>query len=152
MDQKVLKRLQVRQNSRQHSIDPLLGEVDNLTFSSMKNCRLPHARLPIGVLSLASTFALFAILLLLLGACGRADAATGADPYAAYRPALKPEFQNDLDDLGPVPRYTISATLAPDDLKLTGSASVVVPNTSSDPWTYLMFLSLIHLSEPTRPY
>ncbi|MCB9125977.1 MAG: hypothetical protein H6643_15895, partial [Caldilineaceae bacterium] len=104
------------------------------------NIRRPyHARLPIGAFSLLSALCLLGIMLVLLGACGRADAAASADPYAAYRPALKPEFQKDLDDLGPVPRYTISVTLAPDDLKLAGSASVVVPNTSSDPWSYLMF-------------
>ena len=139
MAQKVLKRRQVRQNSRQHSIDPSLREVDNLTFSSMNIRRPYHARLPIGAFSLLSALCLLGIMLVLLGACGRADAAASVDPYAAYRPALKPEFQKDLDDLGPVPRYTISVTLAPDDLKLAGSASVVVPNTSSDPWSYLMF-------------
>jgi len=139
MTQKVLKRLQVRQYSGQHSIDPLLREVDNLTVSSMNKRRPFHAPLPVGVFSLLSALCLLGVLLVLLGACGQADAATNADPYALFRPALKPEFQKDLDDLGPVPRYTISATLVPDDLKLAGTASVVVPNTSSDPWTYLMF-------------
>jgi aminopeptidase N len=89
-------------------------------------------------MSSALSLALLAVLLL-LNSCGSADAAARPDPYARYRPALKPEFQQELDTLGPAPEYTIEATLDPDELKLTGRASVVVPNTSIDPWTYLVF-------------
>ncbi len=56
-----------------------------------------------------------------------------------YRPALKPEFQGDLDPEHPMPRYAISATLDVDNLILTGTAQIVVPNTSSDPWPNLVF-------------
>ena len=80
-------------------------------------------------MSSALSLALLAVLLLLHG-CGAADAAARPDPYARYRPALKPEFQRELDELGPAPEYTIEATLDPEELKLTGRASVVVPNTS----------------------
>ena len=89
-------------------------------------------------MSSALGLALLAVLLL-LNSCGAADAAARPDPYARYRPALKPEFQQEFDTLGPAPEYTIEATLDPEELKLTGSASVVVPNTSIDPWTYLVF-------------
>ncbi|HQY94871.1 M1 family metallopeptidase [Caldilinea sp.] len=82
--------------------------------------------------------ALLAMLFLLSG-CMSADASATADPYALYRPALKPEFQQELDNLGPAPQYTIDATLFPDELKLIGSAAIVVPNTSIDPWTHLVF-------------
>lgn len=77
--------------------------------------------------------------LLLLGGCGASDADARPDPYARYRPALKPEFQKELDELGPAPHYTIDATLDPEELKLTGSAIIDVPNTSIDPWTHLVF-------------
>lgn len=89
---------------------------------------------------IASTVSLaLLVVLLLLNGCGSADAAARPDPYARYRPALKPEFQKELDELGPTPQYTIDATLDPEELKLIGRASVVVPNTSIDPWTYLVF-------------
>lgn len=82
---------------------------------------------------------LFTALLLLLAGCTSSDAAAKTDPYALYRPALKPGFQSELEALGLAPRYTISATLQPDDGKLIGSASIAAPNTSSDPWTHIIF-------------
>lgn len=72
-----------------------------------------------------------------LTACGSSAAPADADPLAVYRPALKPEFQADLQH--PMPRYAISATLDVDNLILTGTAQIVVPNTSSDPWPDLVF-------------
>ena len=74
-----------------------------------------------------------------LTACGSSDAPPPIDPMALYRPALKPEFQRDLDELGPAPRYTISTTVDVDNLQLVGNASIVVPNTSTDPWSNLVF-------------
>lgn len=104
----------------------------------MNKCRITTPRTYwYGSIS-AVGLALFA-LLLLLNSCGSADAAARPDPYARYRPALKPEFQKELDELGPAPQYDIAATLDPAELKLTGRASIVVPNTSIDPWTYLVF-------------
>lgn len=94
---------------------------------------------PLLYLSCLAGVGLLGLMLLLLGGCTAAGASARPDPNALYRPALKPEFQNDLDLLGPAPRYTISATLLPDELKLIGSAVIEIPNTSRDPWTYLIF-------------
>jgi hypothetical protein len=77
--------------------------------------------------------------LLALTACGAAAESPADDPLAVYRPALKPEFQSDLDELGAVPRYAISATVHPESLKLTGTVAIAVPNTSNDPWPQLLF-------------
>jgi hypothetical protein len=82
---------------------------------------------------------LFTASLLALTACSSSAAPADADPYAQYRPALKVEFQSDLAEYGPMPRYAISATLDVDNLILTGTAHIVVPNTSPDPWPNLMF-------------
>ena len=71
-------------------------------------------------------------------ACG-GQAARAEDPWARFRPALKPEFQQDLDRGAALPVYDIAATLDVDALQLTGAARVRVPNTSSDPWTKLVF-------------
>jgi len=64
---------------------------------------------------------------------------TAADPYAPFRPALKPAFQSDLDELGPVPTYRISVTLSANTDSLRGDATIRVPNSSSDVWDYLVF-------------
>lgn len=104
----------------------------------MNKCRIAMPSIRYFGIASAIALALVALLLLLNG-CGSADAATRPDPYARYRPALKPEFQKELDELGPAPQYDIEATLDPEELKLTGRASIVVPNTSIDPWTYLVF-------------
>jgi hypothetical protein len=77
--------------------------------------------------------------MLALTACGSSAAPAPADPFAQYRPALKPEFQRDLDAYGPMPRYTISATLDVDNLILTGTAQIAVPNPGPDPWPNLIF-------------
>lgn len=82
---------------------------------------------------------LLTALLMLLGGCASTDAAAKPDPWALYRPALKAEFQKDLDAMQLAPRYTISATLLPDDGRLIGSAAIDVPNASQEPWTYVIF-------------
>jgi hypothetical protein len=85
-------------------------------------------------------FGLFvAASLLALTACGTSAVPAAADPLAVYRPALKPEFQGDLNPQRPMPRYAISATLDVDNLILTGTAQIAVPNTTSDPWPNLIF-------------
>lgn len=76
---------------------------------------------------------------LLLTACGTAAQDAPPDPWARYRPALKPDAQHFLDELGSVPRYDIDATLDPDALELRGRAAVAVPNSSQKPWTELVF-------------
>ena len=77
--------------------------------------------------------------LFVLAACG-ASAPVGADdPWARFRPALKPEFQQDFDLAATMPVYDIDATLDVEALQLNGAAHVRVPNQSSDPWTKLVF-------------
>ncbi|GIK73897.1 MAG: hypothetical protein BroJett021_28850 [Chloroflexota bacterium] len=133
----------MRRNNIKHSIYTLPGEVSILTVVfhalPMTNCRITIHPKPIVWLFPGATLALFTALLILLGGCAPTDVAARPDPYALYRPALKAEFQQDLDALGLAPRYTISATLLPDDGKLVGSATIVAPNASSDPWTYVVF-------------
>jgi hypothetical protein len=91
------------------------------------------------LLLLLFTGLLLAASLLALTACGSSAAPAAADPVALYRPALKPEFQSDLDGAAQMPRYTISATVDVDALVLTGTAQIVIPNTSPDPWPHLVF-------------
>lgn len=105
----------------------------------MTNCRFTTHPRQIIWLFPGVALTLLAALLLLLGGCTSADATGKPDPFALYRPALKAEFQKDLDDMALAPRYTISATLAPDDGKLIGAAAIAVPNSSSAPWTHLIF-------------
>jgi len=90
-------------------------------------------------LFLSVALTLLAVLLLLLAGCASADVTARSDPYTLYRPALKAKFQKDFDALDLAPRYTIDATLLPDDGKLLGSATIVAPNYSNDPWTYVIF-------------
>lgn len=78
---------------------------------------------------------LFTILLFLLGGCG-------ADPDAAlarFRPAMKPAFQDELTELGDLPRYAITAEFFPNANQLTGELTVRFVNTSPDPWPYVVF-------------
>ena len=74
--------------------------------------------------------------LLLLAACGDAQ---HPDPYKIFRLAMKPEFQDDLDLLGPVPTYQLSVTLNMEAELLYGSANMSVPNNSLDLWDTLVF-------------
>ncbi len=46
------------------------------------------------------------LLAILIGAC-RPGTSAPELPYERFRPALKPEYQHYLDDLGPVPVYEI---------------------------------------------
>lgn len=77
------------------------------------------------------------VMLLVLSACR--GSSSPADPYAPYRPALKPEFQSDFDLMEKAPRYYLTVALTPTGELLTGSAEVVVTNYSPDPWRYLLF-------------
>ena len=76
--------------------------------------------------------------LLLLGACGRGQNADD-DPYARYRPALKPEYQSDFDFMAKAPRYYLTVTMTPTGELLLGTAEIDVTNYSPDPWRYLIF-------------
>ncbi len=73
-----------------------------------------------------------------LSACGRNQSAD-EDPYAAYRPALKAEFQSDFDLMEKAPRYHLTVTMTPTGELLTGIADVEVTNYSPDTWRYLIF-------------
>lgn len=87
------------------------------------------------------TFGALLWTLLLLGAlaaCGR-NAPPPADPYAPYRPALKPEFQHDFERMDFAPRYALSITVGPSLDILTGTALIHVPNYSGDTWRQLVF-------------
>ena len=76
--------------------------------------------------------------LLLLGACSRSES-TNVDPYALYRPALKPEFQRDFDLMDKAPRYYLTVGITPTGELLLGTAEIDVTNYSPDPWRYLVF-------------
>jgi aminopeptidase N len=78
------------------------------------------------------------VALVLLSACNRGENAT-ADPYARYRPALKPEFQGDFALMDKAPRYFLTISITPTAELLVGTAEIDVTNYSSDPWRYLVF-------------
>jgi hypothetical protein len=61
------------------------------------------------------------------------------DSLEVYRPSLQAWAQPQLEALGPLPRYAISAELSPSGDRLAGRMSVVVPNTSQVPWPDLVF-------------
>jgi hypothetical protein len=102
-----------------------------LTHSNRTNPRRPL------LFALTIAAALLAALFV-LAACG-SSAETAPDPWARFRPALKPEFQSDLDHAATMPVYDIVAALDADALQLTGAAHIRVPNTSRDPWTKVVF-------------
>lgn len=86
----------------------------------------------------AVSMALALLTLALLGACiSRPE--PPPDPMARFRPALKPAFQRDLDNLGPAPVYAMDVSVTPDNATLRGNALIQVPNTSREPWTELIF-------------
>lgn len=61
------------------------------------------------------------------------------DTFLRYRPAMKPEFQKQLDQLTQAPRYALEIRLDPKADNLFGKAIIHVVNTSPDPWPYLVF-------------
>lgn len=73
-----------------------------------------------------------------LAACG-VEQTPAPDPYARYRPALKPEMQRDFALMAKAPRYDISVGLSPAADVLTGTADILVTNYSTDTWRYLVF-------------
>jgi hypothetical protein len=76
--------------------------------------------------------------LLLIGACARRST-PAVDPYAAYRPAVKAEFQDDFDQMDQAPRYAINVVLDPSGEVLSGTAEILITNPGPDPWKYLVF-------------
>ena len=78
---------------------------------------------------------LLTVLLCLLSACSTDE----GDVMARFRPAMRPAFQSDLDNLANLPRYAINVELLPNANQLTGNLTVRFVNTSADPWPYVVF-------------
>ncbi len=76
------------------------------------------------------------LMLLLLSACSARETAS---PMARYYPAMKPDFQAELDTLDTLPRYDITVTLNAISETLAGQQHVHIVNTSPDPWRALVF-------------
>jgi hypothetical protein len=80
---------------------------------------------------------------LMLSGCNLPFIREPADPFERYYPALKAEFQSDLDPANPVaaqmPRYDITFSLDTAENVLRGSQSVVITNPGPDPWSELIF-------------
>ena len=77
-------------------------------------------------------------LTLALSACGRRQGAP-LDPWARYLPAMKPDYASQLDALALAPRYDIDVTYDAEEQVLNGAASIVLYNTTEDPWRQLVF-------------
>ena len=86
-------------------------------------------------LALSVPILLLLLLLLILNACGGQD----PDPFARYRPAMRPAFQEDLTLLNTLPRYEIDVSLNPTENMLTGTMRVAIVNTSPEPWQHIAF-------------
>lgn len=78
-------------------------------------------------------------LFLLNGCSGTTEESTAPDPLAIYQVAMKEDTQNQIYQLGPVPQYNIDVTVNAESSTLAGSAHILVPNTSTDPWNRLYF-------------
>jgi hypothetical protein len=90
------------------------------------------------LLAIGLMLLLFIVLLVTLNLWTRSTVSPD-DPYARYRPALKEDAQGTFETLGVVPRYEIDMTLDETLEQLQGSAQMMIPNTSPDPWTFLIF-------------
>jgi len=77
-------------------------------------------------------------LLFLLGACSVRES-TPQDTFALYRTAMKDEHQDHFKGLEMAPRYDIDIELSPTGDILTGTANIYLYNTSSEPWSDLLF-------------
>lgn len=79
---------------------------------------------------------LLCVVLLLLKSCATTPEKETLD---RFRPAMKPEFESQLDGLTQAPRYAIDIRLDPKLDVLSGQATVRVVNTSADAWPNLVF-------------
>ena len=79
--------------------------------------------------------------LLLIGALAACVGGNTApvDPYAVYRPAMQSSAWPSDEMLDAMPRYAMSVDLDSSLEVLTGTAYIVLTNTSPDPWTYIIF-------------
>ncbi len=111
-------------------------QADGRGFFSIR-CNPPNPRHPRSLPLLF--FFLWALLLIaLLAACMGGDA-TPADAYARYRPAMQSSAWPADEMLDAMPRYDLTVTLDSSLEVLTGTAYIVLTNTSPDPWTYVIF-------------
>ncbi len=76
---------------------------------------------------------------LILTACARSPSSEPQDPYAAYRPAMLEAYQEDLDNLPPVPQYDLTLRVDIDTRSLRGEGTIQVPNRHPIPLTELYF-------------
>ncbi len=81
-------------------------------------------------------FLLLCVILFVLKSC---QAVPEKDALDRFRPAMKPDFEHQLDGLAQAPRYAIDIRLDPKMDVLSGQATVRVVNTSADAWPYLVF-------------
>ncbi len=81
--------------------------------------------------------ALLTVVLVTSG-CGRRRQVE-VDVMEPYRAAMKEVFYGDLDLVRDQPRYVINVSVDPSYEMLTGTAKINITNTSSDPWTHLVF-------------
>lgn len=90
--------------------------------------------------SIAFFFSLLWPLLLIgaLAACVGSNSPP-VDPYAAYRPAMPAPIWPADEVLDQMPRYEMTVDLDNSLKVLTGTANIHFTNTSSDPWTYVIF-------------
>jgi hypothetical protein len=75
--------------------------------------------------------------LLMVSSCGSQQ--TAYDPFSRYRPAMRPEFESQLDLLELAPRYDLDVHYDEQERVLHGVATIVIFNTTPDPWRYLVF-------------
>jgi len=62
-----------------------------------------------------------------------------SDPSQVYGASLQEWARPEVEVMAPLPRYAIQAELGPSGDRLEGRMTLVVPNTSSVPWTDLVF-------------
>ncbi len=79
------------------------------------------------------------VIALTVSACTGAETPPPPDPYAPYRPAMLEDFQGDLDQLPPVPRYKLTLDVDMPTRHLDGKGTVIVPNRLPVPLSDLYF-------------
>ena len=107
-----------------------------MTFSILPQVNLTEIKRHRRLIGISALILLVGIIL--LRACN-AGPASNPDPLARYRPAMKAEFQQQLDSLTQAPRYDLDVQLDAKADLLLGKATIHLVNTSTDPWPYLIF-------------
>jgi hypothetical protein len=103
-----------------------------------------YALFDIGFLNSKSAYLVFACFLLLaIIACGLSPSSLlveaglitptpTPDPFWHYRAALQPAAHGDIEAVGPLPRYHITAQLNEDGSRLVGVEQVIIPSPQAD--------------------